>query len=237
MRGSFLAGAADRILLGAFVLLSLPALPANGRQASFNPASVPVYVGELELHAVTRPDALQAQPRAASPGAGQPGAPKPVTSELDTPAKQAAAIVESLRASLIEALAKAGYKAQPSPAARPSSGVELRAVFAEPDEMNRVRRSILGTAAKSPKFLLFVSLANLAKPEQPFYQSVAPNPAVPGAHDNRYGPVITMSSYAPVAKFEVNKNPSAEELEKIAQAIAAEADALIRANPLAVTRP
>lgn len=202
---------------------------------SFNPASVPVYVGEMELHAVLRPGTQRPETHVTpAPSAANSTLAKPA--EDEPPVSQAQFIVQSIHASLLRALAALGYQARPSPAQRAGSGVELRGVFAEPDDKNRIRRAILGAGANAPKLLLYVSVANLAKPAQPFYQRVVPNPAVPEAVDNRYGPVIAISAYVPVSKFEVDRSPAPEDLDKVARAVAAQVDALLRANALAVSR-
>lgn len=218
--------------------LAIAPFPANTpfsqSPSSFDPSAVPVYIGELELHAAIKPADRLPDPKPKADLAGSALA-KPLYTEDETPAKLAHAIVNTLQSNLLQALAKIGYKAQPAPVGvRPSRGIELRGVFAEPDELNRIRRAILGAGSQSPKLLLYIGIANLSKPEQPFYQQVIPNSTVPNANDGRYGPVISISTYVPVDKFELDRNPSPEDLEKAAQAIAAQIDALIRNNAAAL---
>ena len=100
-------------------------------------------------------------------------------------------------------------------------------MFAERDEKNRARRLLFGSPITSPRMLLYVGVNNLASPEQPLYEFA--NPPVP---DSRYGPVITVTSYSPAARFELDKNPSDEEVEEIATQIAVDLTALLNANPL-----
>jgi hypothetical protein len=78
--------------------------------------------------------------------------------------------------------------------------------------------------------ILYVGVNNLAKDEQPLYEI-----ASPPSPDARYGPVITVTSYAPAARFELAKEPTDDELKKIANQIAADLDSLLTANPLLAT--
>jgi len=73
-----------------------------------------------------------------------------------------------------------------------------------------------------------VGVNNLAQPEQPLYEL-----ANPASNDGRHGPVITVTSYAPAARFELARSPSDEEFQKISKQIAAALTALLNANPLA----
>jgi Domain of unknown function (DUF4410) len=138
-------------------------------------------------------------------------------------------LINLLAENVVSALQTAGYPAcrlrlsQP----RPEKGLLIRGVFAEPDEKNRVRRLFFGGPATSPRMLLYVGVNNLERPEQPLYEF-----ANPPAPDSRYGPVITVTSYSPAARFELGKNPSDEEVKKIAAQIAADLTALLYANPL-----
>jgi hypothetical protein len=133
--------------------------------------------------------------------------------------------------SLVKALEKAGYtvrRLRPGDA-RPATGLRIRGVFAEADERNRVRRLLVGSDSIAPKMLLYVGVTNLARPEQPLYEL-----ANPPSNDGRHGPVITVTSYSPAARFEMGKNPTEDDLKKIASEIAADLNALLNANPLTV---
>ena len=130
---------------------------------------------------------------------------------------------------LIRALNQAGYRAYRFPADTepPKAGLRIRGVFAEADEQNRARRLLVGGEPVAPNILLFVGVNNLSQPEQPLYELA--NPPIP---DSRHGPVITVTSYAPAARFELSRDPTDEEFTEIAKQIAADLTALLNANPL-----
>jgi hypothetical protein len=130
---------------------------------------------------------------------------------------------------LVRALNQAGYNAGRLPAGKPvpKTGLRIRGVFAEADENNRARRLLIGGDPTGPKIVLFVGVNNLAQPEQPLYELA--NPPIP---DSRHGPVITVTSYAPAARFELSRDPADDEFKKIATQIAADLTALLNANPL-----
>lgn len=67
---------------------------------------------------------------------------------------------------------------------------------------------------------------HLARQEQPLHQT-APNETP----DSAYGPVITLNNYVPMAKYEMDKNPTEEEVQKICNQIAASLMALLEKNP------
>lgn len=79
--------------------------------------------------------------------------------------------------------------------------------------------------------LLYVGVDDLARPEQPLYEL-----AKPPSNDGKHGPVITVTSYSPVARFEMDKNPSDEDIKKVATDIVAELNALLHANPTLVSQ-
>jgi len=130
---------------------------------------------------------------------------------------------------VVSALQRNGYEAyrlrrnQP----RPDKGLLIRGVFAESDEQNRARRLLFGGPSTSPKMILYIGVNNLKNSEQPLYEL-----ANPPAPDSRYGPVITVTSYSPAARFELAKKPSDDEIKDIASQIAAGLSALLSANPL-----
>jgi len=142
-------------------------------------------------------------------------------------------IITSLKLNLVEALKKAGHSVQNFPASsggRPDHGVLVRGVFTEPDEYNRVRRVILGSGSPSPKFVLYVGVTNLARPDQPLYQMV-PSSAPGFPVETRFGPLITINSYIPVSSFELARRPSDDDLRKTASEITTRLVVLIGANP------
>ncbi len=148
----------------------------------------------------------------------------------ETPAERASALVRAISENLMKSLEKAGYAVRRLRAGepRPAAGLQIRGVFGEADERNRVRRLLVGSDPITPNMLLFVGVSNLARPEQPLYAL-----ANPPSNDSRHGPVITVTSYAPVARFEMDREPADEDLKKIASQIAAALTALLNANPTA----
>ena len=195
-----------------------PSVPVGpGRPQSDLPI---VYLTDFELNAVPPTPARLRPPISATPQAD------------DEPSTQAARLVRFLSLTLSNSLKKAGYTVQPFPGSggRPDKGLLIRGVFTEPDEYNRVRRVILGSGSKSAKFVVYVGVNNLTGPEQALYQLVPPNtPGLPV--EIRFGPLITISSYGPVASFELERRPSDESVRRMAQDIVAKLSALVAANP------
>ena len=91
---------------------------------------------------------------------------------------------------------------------------------------NRIRRLVVGGDSTTSKMLLYVGVDDLARPEQPLYEV-----AKPPSNDAKHGPVITVTSYSPVVRFELNRNLSDDDLKKIAGDIVADLNELLRANP------
>jgi hypothetical protein len=160
---------------------------------------------------------------------GSSASAKPVDSEADEgPTDRAKALVTAMSDNLVKALEKAGYTVHRVRGgdAPPHAGLRIRGVFAEPDEQNRIRRLLVGSDSTTPKMLLYIGVDNLARPEQPLYEL-----AKPTSNDGKHGPVITVTSYSPVARFEMEKNPADDDLKKIATDIVADLNALLNANP------
>jgi hypothetical protein len=230
---------------------------AQGSNANPGNSKV-VYVKDFELEVVRRStdrnsptgsasDSASSEPggtasstpRAplSSPATGPTG--KPSTAQSadskaeNSPAVRAHALVNAVSESLVKALEKAGYTVhrQRVGEARPQTGLRIRGVFAEPDEQNRIRRLVVGGASTTPKMLLYVGVDDLTRPEQPLYEL-----AKPPNNDARRGPVITVTPFSPVARFELDKNPSDDDLKKITRDIVADLNALLRANPTVVSQ-
>ena len=231
-----------------------PALASPQTRAVNSSSAKPVlvYVGDFEL-AVLQGRAVKNassrnSPRSTSGSAssGRPTAQRSTSSgpssntlasarttdsESDeTPAGRANALVNAMSENLMKALEKAGCMVRRLRAgeARPAVGLQIRGVFGEVDERNRVRRLLVGSDPITPNMLLFVGVNNLARPEQPLYAL-----ANPPSNDGRHGPVITVTSYAPVARFEMDRDPADEDLKRIASQITAALTALLNANPTA----
>lgn len=226
------------------------------------PAAAPagamvVYVSDFDLDVVHRKPPQKPASRTSSPSGSRgasrspSGVPRnapsasvsgPATSQgsdssdkpaEETPADQANALVNAVSENIIRALKQAGYDARrlPAGAALPQTGVRIRGVFAEADEQNRARRLLVGGEPVSPNMILYVGVNNLIRPEQPLYEL-----ANPPANDPGHGPVITVTSYAPVERFELSRDPSGEELEKISNQIAADFTALANYNRLSLAQ-
>ena len=213
-----------------------------------------VYVKDFELEVGRRStDKDSPKGSASDPASSEPGAPSsspttgpigkpsssPATAQSadsraeNSPAVRANALVNAVSESLVKALEKAGYTVhrQRAGEAPPQTGLRIRGVFAEPDEQNRIRRLVVGGDSTSPKMSLYVGVDDLTRPEQPLYEL-----AKPPNNDARRGPVITVTSFSPVARFELDKNPSDDDLKKIAGDIVADLNALLRANPTVVSQ-
>jgi hypothetical protein len=220
-------------------------------------ASKVVYVSDFELDVVPRrarrnmpagsaaaiapsepSDSALTAPRPASSSApGDPSSktsPSPSTSKVadpdadDGPSNRAAALLSAMSINLVRILEKAGYTVRRvhGGEAPPHTGLRIRGVFAETDEQNRIRRLLVGGDSTTPKMLLYVGVDNLARPEQPLYEL-----AKPPSSDGKHGPVITVTSYSPVARFEMDKNAADDDIKKIATEIVADLNALVNSNP------
>ena len=194
--------------------------------------SPPATSGSPSSSVLNTPKASSSAPLSSTPRT----APTPNTSDSsseETPADRANALVNAMAENLVRALRQAGYDARRLPAATslPRVGLRIRGVFAEADERNRARRLLVGGEPVSPNMLLFVGVNNLARQEQPLYAL-----ANPPANDPRHGPVITVTSYAPATRFELGRDPSGEELQKISAQIAADLTALLNANRLSLAQ-
>ena len=226
--------------------------------ASAAPAGAPiVYVSDFDLDVVQRKPAPKplatrtSQPSkpgitsrspsgvprkgpspASGPATSQSAEPTD-TSDEDTPADQANTLVKAVSENIIRALTQAGFDARrlPGGAPLPQQGVRISGVFAEADEQNRARRLLVGGEPVGGNLILYVGVNNLKNPEQRLYEL-----ASPPAPDPRHGPVITVTSYAPAERFEVSRDPSGEELQKIGAQIAADLNALVSANRLTLAQ-
>lgn len=214
-----------------------------------------VYVSDFDLDVVhrkppqksvsrmsstTRPGGSSSSPsgtrrntRSPSASATSQGTTPSDTSDEETPADRANALINAVSENLIRALNRAGYDARrlPAGAALPKLGLRIRGVFAETDERNRARRLLVGGEAVSPNMILFVGVNNLTRAEQPLYE--LSNPPI---NDPRHGPVITVTSYAPAERFELSRDPSGDELQKISRQIAADFTGLLNVNRLSLAQ-
>jgi len=204
------------------------AAPASGAVATSvstpataaNAADAPTADGDKS---VTRPETQAAD-------AQQPDAPKSEAPQDTSPRAQAARLVELTSTTLVKALQKAGYSVRRlrNPATAPDDGVVIHGVFAQADPSAGLRRVVLGGVVTDPKMLLFIGIGNLAKPEQVLYQVAGPQPA------GNVGPVISVSAYAPISRYALDREPSEEELKQTAELISSDLTRLLNANPLAL---
>ena len=189
-------------------------------------ASVPVVVSDFELFAVPVKASSPATP-AVSRSKQKPQAPD-FSEGADAPLAQARRLRDFFAATLVETLRKSGYTTRRARGQNPPQGALLRGVFAEPDEENRVRRTLLGGTSANPKFFLYVGIFNLARPDQPLYQLAPEQPA-----GDQFGPVIVLNNYIPLAKYELDKNPTEEDVRQVCAQIATSLTTLLAANPAA----
>lgn len=194
-------------------------------------ANIPVFITDFELLSAT-PNPVSAKPPATPQDKQKPQEQKSleplVYQDAEAPTLQARRLIDFFTATLLQTLQKSGYHATQSSSRNPSSGALLRGVFAEPDAHNRIRRALLGGTSINPRFLLYVGIFNLARTDQPLYRL-----AEEQSPSSKYGPVITLNNYIPLAKYELDKNPTDEEVRKICVQIAASLTGLLTANPAA----
>jgi hypothetical protein len=213
-----------------------------------------VYVSDFELEvlsprvprrsttrATTSPissstSSVPATPQKNTPPGSSPKKPAPAptadSQPDETPAEQADKLVNIMAENLVTALQEAGFKVKRlrTGQALPAEGLRVRGVFAEPDEQNRVRRLLVGSDPTTPKMLLYVGVNNLSRPQQPLYEL-----ANPPSNDAKHGPVITVTSYSPAVRFEMDRNAADDDFKKIASEIVADLNALLIANRMMAT--
>ena len=186
-----------------------------------------VYVSDFELDAVDGQGKLRKSVPAVSVTNPSPS-PEQLREE-GVAAEQAGRLVDFMAITLIKELQRAGYSAhrlQPEDS-RPTDGLRISGIFAEPDPQNRLRRAVMGTFLPDGKMSLFVGISNLERPEQAIYAAAEPGGA------SRAGSVITVSSYAPVARFELGKAATEKAVRDTAAGIVADLNALLSSNVIA----
>ena len=217
-------------ILASFLFLTLLAVhPAGARPQSGDGPQVPVLVGDFELFSVPTPPSSPQTQSAATNQQTPKALPAPDDTEL--PSAQARRMMDFFATTLVDTLKKSGYSARRARSGTLPKGALLRGVFAEPDEKNRVRRTLLGGTSANPKFFLYVGIFNLARPDQPLYQLAEEQPG-----GSEFGPVITLNNYIPLAKYELYKGMSDEDVRKVCGQITASLTALLAANPNAFSQ-
>jgi Domain of unknown function (DUF4410) len=202
-------------------------------QQTVDPAvdrSTIVYVSDFELNIPNGKDEKGQLTVAPAPAIPATGELEPKKEE--SPAEQAGKLVDLMSSTLVKELEKAGYTARrlrPNEA-RPEAGVQIRGVFAEPDQENRLRRAVVGEGLGTGEMDLFVGVSNLGRPDQALYAFAN------GKDDEtKAGAVITVSSYAPIAKFELQKDVTEKAVKDTASKIVADLTLLLNSNIAAVT--
>jgi hypothetical protein len=195
------------------LMAQAPATAAPHPPAPFFTKDMTIYVSDFDLDAEnveTDQGGVIGQRR---PGILE----RPQKREQKDPQAQAKKLVDTLSSSLVSDLEKAGYKAQRLAATdpRPTTGAWVHGVFTQVDEGNRRERAIIGFGAGNVSMDLYVTLSNLAQPEQPLYQS-----AESGTSAGKPGAVITMNPYVAAAKFVMEKNAPEKTVKKTAGEIA-----------------
>lgn len=215
-----------------------PASQAQTETTAVNPPpadpadrSKVVYVTDFDLDLAGKDG--RSTPVTVSPAASQGSGATAAEAKQETPAERASRFVDFVSATLVKELEKQGYIARRLRAgdSRPDEGLKISGVFAEPDEENRLRRAVIGGGPSVGQMALFVSIGNLARPDQPLYAVVDPKTA-----SNNVGPVITVSAYAPVARFEIPKNVTEKAVHDTANSIVTDLTQLLSTNVAVLSR-
>jgi Domain of unknown function (DUF4410) len=219
---------AVRILVPLLFVSAVAVAPAGAgpQSADGSPTQVPVVVSDFELFSVPPPPPSSRQP-ALAPNQQKPKSP-PVSEDPEIPSVQARRLTDFFAVTLVETLRKSGYNVRRQRGQNSPKGALVRGVFAEPDDQNRIRRELWGGSSPNAKFFLYAGIFNMARPDQPLYQLASDQPG-----EDPYGPVITLNNYIPLAKYELDKNPTEEDIRKICRQIADSLTALLAANPSA----
>jgi hypothetical protein len=219
-----------RILITLLFLAVFALQPVSaGPQSADASSSIPVLVSDFELSSIPPKSSPPATPAVARNQ--QKLKTPPVSEDVEEPSVQARRLMDFFAATLVEILHNNGYNVRRTRGQLPPKGALLRGVFAELDEKNRVRRTLLGGTSANPRFFLYVGIFNLARPDKPLYEL---GPEQPGG--TQFGPVIILNNYVPLAKYELDKDPSEEDVRKICAQIAASLTALLAANPNAFSQ-
>jgi Domain of unknown function (DUF4410) len=187
---------------------------------------IPIYVSDFELFAAATSD-----PNLKNAAASAKRPDNPIFSDADPATVQARRLMDSFAITLVEMFQKNGYTASRLTGSLPTSGVLLRGVFTEPDDKNRIRRAILGAGSTTPTFMLYVGTFNLGHEDQPLYQ-LAPVQSP----DSRFGPVISLNAYIPLVKYDLDKDPSLDDLHRICDQIVGGLTKLLTQNPNAISK-
>jgi len=183
------------------------------REISAAPAAKPamIYVADFDLDAAnikSEPGVLAALPKVPGPLGSilppLPGAPK----DPDTLARE---LVDSMSATLVKDLTKAGLTARRLPTGEPlpTAGWLVRGVFTDVNQGNQLRRAVIGFGLGKTDLQVLVDINDLAHgTPRRFYElnTTADSGKAPGA-----GPLIALNPAAGAARFviagkDLNKN-------------------------------
>jgi Domain of unknown function (DUF4410) len=210
----------DRAITSALVLLLLAGTSpkvASAGQSDEPTRGVAVYVTDFELPVA----------RAAAPDPPSPADTDKPQEDLQLRSCQ---LQDKFAETLVETLRKQGYSSSRKQGL-PGNGILLEGVFAEPDQNNRIRRALLGSGSRGTKLVLYVGAFDQKSVNQPLYiEAPVQEP------DPNYGPVITLNAYIPMAKYEIEKDITEEDVRSICAQIAADLTALLQRNPAAVAQ-
>jgi hypothetical protein len=210
----------DRAITSALILLLLAGTSlriARAGQSDAQPRGVAVYVRDFEL----------AVAPAAAPDPSNPAYVDNRPEDLQLRSRQ---VQDHFAETLVETLRKQGYSSLRNRALS-GNGILLEGVFTEPDQKNRIRRALLGSGSPGTKLTLYLGVFDQKSVTQPLYvEAPAQEP------DPNYGPVITLNAYIPMAKYEIEKDITEEDVRSICAQIAADLTALLQRNPAAVAQ-
>src|SRR5215469_5145909 len=210
----------DRVITSVLVLLLVAGTSlriASAGQSDAPPRGGAVYVRDFEL--AVAPAAAPDPPSQAYRDKGP--------EHLQLRSRQ---VQDYFAETLVETLRKQGYSSSRNQVL-PGKGILLEGVFGEPDHMNRIRRAPLGSGSPGTRLTLYVGAFDQKSASQPLYvEAPVQEP------DPNYGPVITLNSYIPMAKYEIDKDLTEEDVHRICGQIAADLTALLQRNPGAVAQ-
>lgn len=212
-----------RLIMSALVLLPLPGTSftiANAGQSDVPSRGIAVYVRDFELSVSSAPAADRSNPCSADKQGQQ----------LRLRSSQ---LQNAFGETLVDTLKKQGYSSSRGQVLS-GNGILLKGMFAEADQKNRIRMALLGSGSRATKLTLYVGAFNQKNVSQPLYvEAPVQEP------DPNYGPVITLNSYIPMAKYEIEKDLTElteADVRRICVQLAADLTALLERNPAAVAQ-
>jgi uncharacterized protein DUF4410 len=215
--------------LGALSMALLLGASARieGRQLNSAPQNVTVYVRDFELSVASANVIAAMKPAPGTVNNRQTLSPTQQERALQA---QAQTIKDLVANTLVDTLRKDGYVSARQQG-KPEKGIVLDGVFAEADGKNRIRRALLGGGAQGTKYILYVGTFDQKSLNQPLYKE-----APVQERDEQYGPLITLNAYIPLAKYEIDKDATEEDIQKICGQMARNLTTLLSRNPAAVAQ-